>query len=228
MGLDGVELVMDVEDHFGITIKDSEAEQIRTVGDLVALIRSRIEAATTQACPMMLAFLMLRQVVRDIVNDEAFRMRPRDRLATLLSPHHRRQLWHRLPDILGTLPRSLRRPQLLRMILVSSSILLLLAATAFAASDWHILPLTLFLAIALIFLLWFATAPYCTMPPTGWVTMGDIAHRIVGTTVATTNLVLDDDEAVLRELRPIIIDTLGVDATEIVTTARFIEDLGMG
>lgn len=33
MGLDSVEIVMEVEDRFGITIPDKQAEQIRTVGD---------------------------------------------------------------------------------------------------------------------------------------------------------------------------------------------------
>lgn len=228
MGLDGVELAMDVEDHFGITLKDTEAEGIRTVGDLVALIRSRMVAANAGACPTLSAFLTLRRVVRDMINDEVFRMRSRDSVASLFPPRLRRQLWRRLPDILGTLPESLRRPPLLRKILVTISICLLLSATAPAVIDWQILPLTLFLAAVLIFLLYVATSPYCIVPPNDWVTMGDVARRIVGTTAATTNLQLDDDEAVLRELQPIVAKTLGVDGAEVVTTARFIEDLGMG
>lgn len=35
MGLDGVEMIMEVEDEFGITIPDSDASEMRTVGDLV-------------------------------------------------------------------------------------------------------------------------------------------------------------------------------------------------
>ena len=50
MGLDGVEIVMDVEDHFGITIADGEAEQIRTVGELLALIQARLDAAAAATC----------------------------------------------------------------------------------------------------------------------------------------------------------------------------------
>lgn len=45
MGLDGVELVMEVEDHFGITIQESKAERIRTVEELVALIHHRLTVA---------------------------------------------------------------------------------------------------------------------------------------------------------------------------------------
>ena len=40
MGMDGAEIMMDVEVHFGITIRESEAGQVRTVGDLVSLIES--------------------------------------------------------------------------------------------------------------------------------------------------------------------------------------------
>ena len=38
MGLDLVEIVMQCEEDFGITFEDSDAEQIRTVGDLYLLV----------------------------------------------------------------------------------------------------------------------------------------------------------------------------------------------
>lgn len=34
MGLDGVELILAVEDHFGITISEADAEKVTTVGGL--------------------------------------------------------------------------------------------------------------------------------------------------------------------------------------------------
>ncbi|MDP1963755.1 MAG: acyl carrier protein [Reyranella sp.] len=43
--LDLVELIMAIEDGFGIEISDSAAEQIITVGDLLAFIRSQLPAA---------------------------------------------------------------------------------------------------------------------------------------------------------------------------------------
>jgi acyl carrier protein len=43
--LDLVELIMAIEDAFGIEISDSAAERITTVGDLVAFIRSNVPAS---------------------------------------------------------------------------------------------------------------------------------------------------------------------------------------
>jgi acyl carrier protein len=41
--LDTVELVMELEDEFRITISDEDAETIRTVGDAVKYIKSELE-----------------------------------------------------------------------------------------------------------------------------------------------------------------------------------------
>ncbi len=40
--LDIVELIMGLEDEFGLEISDEEAEKIRTVGDAVEFIKSRL------------------------------------------------------------------------------------------------------------------------------------------------------------------------------------------
>jgi acyl carrier protein len=42
--LDFVETIMSLEDEFGVEISDRDAEKLRTVGDVVALIRTKVPA----------------------------------------------------------------------------------------------------------------------------------------------------------------------------------------
>lgn len=42
MGLDAVEIVMEIEDHFHVKLPDIELHQIRTVADLAALVVSHL------------------------------------------------------------------------------------------------------------------------------------------------------------------------------------------
>ncbi|MAJ46223.1 MAG: acyl carrier protein [Planctomycetaceae bacterium] len=229
MGLDAVEIVMDVEDHFGITIQNAEAEHVRTVADLVALIQGRISAAHEAYCPMLPAFLKLRTTVRDATGDKTFRIRPRQRIADRLSIPQRRQLWKRLSELLGSTPRGLRRPQLLRQILGTSVVALLgIALITAVAIDVRILPVTLAVAAFCIFLLHIVTVQFRTVPPTEWVTFGDITAKLVGVTFATKQLQLRTADDILYELRPLIVDVLGVDGEKVVPDARFVEELGGG
>ncbi len=228
MGLDAVELVMDVEDHFGIVIDDDEAGRLHTVGDLVALIRSRVDAASSSACLSLSAFFSLRRLIRDIVGDERMRLRPSQSIVDRLSRANRRELWRRLPEILGTVPPALRYPRMIRVVLFLLSVLLLIAAFAIASIDWRMLPLTLFVAGMLILLLFMSTSSLRSVPRDSMATLGDVSRMIVGRTAVTTDLDLPDDTAILDELRPIVANVLGVDVDRIVPEVRFVEDLGMG
>lgn len=228
MGLDAVELVMDVEDHFGISIQNSEAERVRSVGDLVALIQSRIDAAHAATCPTLSSFLQLRTCVREITNDNGLRIRTRTRVVDALSRSERQRLWNRLHDLLGSAPPSLRRPPAMRKVLVVLVLAAIISAIATAAAiDLAVLPLTLALAAIITLVLHFLTVPFRIVPPDALTTFGAISQRISGVTVATKQLHLRSLDEILDELKPIVVDTLGVDASEVVPTARFIEDLGM-
>lgn len=228
MGMDGVEIVMDIEDRFGISIQDSEAEHIRTVGDLVVLVRSRIAAAQREYCPTLPAFLTLRTATRVVLADDSARLRPRDSVASILRPTERRALWKRLSVLMGTPPRPLRRPALLRRSLVAVSIaVLLLALLSALAIDFRTLPLTIIVAVSVIVLLHYLTVPFRSIPPDGWMTFGEITTKIAGIRIATKLVHLRTDDEVLSELRSLLVNALGVDGTEIVPSARFVEDLGM-
>jgi len=229
MGLAGVEIIMDVEDHFGITIQDTEAGCILTVGDLVALIHRRISAAHEALCPTLPAFLKLRTTVRDITGNNTFRIRPRQRIDDVLTVPQRRELWKRLSGLLGSPPRDLRRPQILRRILGALVVTLLGIALVVAATiDIRIFPITLAIAAFCIFILHIITVPFRTVPPKEWITFGDVTGKIVGVTAATKQLQLRTTDDILCELRPLIADVLGIDSDEVVADASFVEDLDAG
>ena len=228
MGMDCVEIVMRVEDHFGIMIPNAEAVRVRTVGDLVSLIHGRITAAHEARCPTLAAFLKLRTTLREMKGDGTLRIRPRQRIVDVLNAPDRRGLWRRLAKLLGSTPSDLRRPRLLGRLLFSSVVLLMAVGLITAiVIDVNILPLTMVMAVFLSCCLGFVTRPFQTIPPVEWVTFGDVALKIASVTVATKNLHLRTSDEVLRELRPLMADQLGVEPDEIVADARFVEDLGM-
>src|SRR5262245_24837058 len=67
MGLDGVELVMECEKTFGISIPDEDASNTRTMGDLLALIKKLIAYRLARgACPSASVFRRLRRGLMQI------------------------------------------------------------------------------------------------------------------------------------------------------------------
>ena len=227
MGLDSVQLVMEIEEKFGITIPDDVYSEIRTVGDLVGFCLDRIHAADTVCCPSLSCFLSLRRLVRDIRNDPDLRLRPRDNVETVLEESDRKRLWQQLPGLLKSHPRELRRPAWLRKTLIVA--VLSFPIVLMAVFPWRVEILTLIwlAAIALGIILNWLTISMRTRTPAGYTTFGDITKRIVGLTVATNPPAETDYDTVFSIIKKIIVDQLGVDDDEVVPTARFIQDLGL-
>src|SRR4051812_43436238 len=76
MGLDTVELVMEIEDEFEFAIPDADAEHIKTCGDLHAYVLGRLRPFVGAPCPSAAAFYRLRRSILRHVPISRDRVRP--------------------------------------------------------------------------------------------------------------------------------------------------------
>ena len=112
MGLDTVELVMEVEESFGITIPDADAEKIQTVGQLYRYVLSKMDGPTlvTSGCLSAAAFYRLRRRLMGRFRVERRRIRPASALDDLIPKRRRRAEWQQLGEDLGWRLPELHRP----------------------------------------------------------------------------------------------------------------------
>jgi hypothetical protein len=61
MGLDGVELVMSIEEGFGVTIADAEAAACVTPAAVIDLVYGKLRASDERVCVSQRAFYLLRK-----------------------------------------------------------------------------------------------------------------------------------------------------------------------
>ena len=229
MGLDFVEIVMEVEETFGIKFRSGEFGSIQTVGDFVSLIHSRIVAADTVACPSLSWFLQLRSLVREVAGKPDLRIRPSQSLQSTLSSHEIRRLWQLMQERHGIYPDSLQLARYLRNtgVLIAFTVLIGSVWYSMAIDVFH-LPLALLLSAFITIFLILISAQFRSVPPKAWTTYGDVTRHLSGTVVASRNLHLKTDELILENLRPIFSEILNVNPDEIVASARLIEDLRVG
>jgi acyl carrier protein len=83
MGLDGVEIVMTVEETFGIAIEDSEAAKAVTPGQLIDLVLSKTKRTIDEACLTQRAFHRLRATLMRRLGVPRHQIRPEILLGSL-------------------------------------------------------------------------------------------------------------------------------------------------
>jgi acyl carrier protein len=134
MGLDTVELVMEIEEAFDITIPDQEAEKIQTIGQAYHYILARLDGPVdgTARCLSAATFYRLRRKLMGCLRIERRRIRPASALEDLIPAANRRVHWHRLRESLGW-----KLPDLLRPDWVDQAILgLILSWSALVVLAW--------------------------------------------------------------------------------------------
>ena len=110
MGLELVELVIEVEETFGIIVSDDTAANIRTVGQLHDYILDRRRQTQQHGCPIGHVFRDIRRVLTETTSVPRQAIRPSTELKTILPPQTRRRVWKRLQQEVPGRLRGLRLP----------------------------------------------------------------------------------------------------------------------
>jgi hypothetical protein len=182
MGLDIIELVMNIEETFGVVIPDDQAERMKTLGDTHRVLLLKTGLRPDPPCLSGVTFYRVRRALLQLGVPRQG-VRPRAGLGELLPGKNRRVLWERFRQALGPL----RLPALTRpgwIFAVSAAVALATAATAALAlhgrpdgPPWYIALVSGELALAA--LIYRLSEPLAVCFPGGCVTVRDVVLDVL-------------------------------------------------
>lgn len=116
MGLEAVEIIMEAEETFGVSIPDEAAGKMRTPADLIAFLVSVIPTVSTPECLTQQLFYRLRRALRLQLPFSDGKFEPDTLLATVLHRDQWPRVWREVRSSVGdsTWPDSVPWPDLLR------------------------------------------------------------------------------------------------------------------
>jgi hypothetical protein len=242
MGLEDVELIMELEDEFGIDIKDEDIANVRTVGALYDVVMAKLALPAAEgACLSGRVFYRLRRGLQEVGGLDRRRIRPGTPLTELIPAPGRRRTW----DI-WAIRSGIRLPQLDFPRRLRPLIHTLVCATALAIAG--ILPYAMHLGgaeisgvvttwgvavIVALVALYRVAARWAVAYPPHVETLGDLTHEVVRRGVPAHHQVDKDRalmtaETVWNRLVDIIEREHYVKRDLITPTADLYEDLKFG
>ncbi len=224
MGLDGVELVVEVEDEFDIKIEDEAAASMQTIGDLARYVTWQMRSKWPRvSCPTTKCFYEVRGLLLDKLRVKRRDVRPSTRLIDLIPCRLRRRIVRSLSK------RSLWVPELQRSrVAVWLGLVFALAVGVsvgvlsglFAGVLFGIIS-GLITVYAIGIAIYWITIPIAVCFPTGYETVGDLVRR------ATPNYDAQDeiDASVLDRVRRIVAEQMRVPIEKLAPQTSFVKDL---
>lgn len=234
MSLDGVELLMEVEDTLGIEIPNLEAEKINTVQDFYDCAWKHVsnKKLAIEKCYTQSIFYKIRQAIVENIKVDKKSITPKTKMENIIPLENRRQIWKQLEDTLQlTLPQlELRKPYNIILnafgvkTILGSLLVELFMVIKYGVSYW-VYGYSL-IAILLTSLLSKAFTPFRTkFVPSDF---GELTKTVFGKNFKAINnengITKNDLEIVIRE---IISNKCGLDLAEITPEKSLTRDLGI-
>lgn len=229
MGLDTVELIIEVEEAFGIEIPDRFAERMLTVGDLYDFVIDNIEAPIWGNCLSASTFLAIRKSVNQLGVEKRFG--PSSKLVDVLPETGRRKIWHALASETGlqfpdlVLPDWLEQTNFFLNLLIAFCVAVMVGMIDLGAGIFMFF-LTAVFGGSLISA---ATRSWATEFGSRWQSFRGLTNEVVARNAKRLRM----DQGAFRPketweiLTRIVVEVLGVDVDEVTHDARFVEDLGL-
>ncbi len=237
MGLEIVEIVLDVERTFGIKIDDDELAETRSVGELYQLVLRHVETgrelqSVHPGCPSMAPFLALRKSLCSLLPMQRNRIRPRMELETIIPRSQRRAMWERLQSLTKITLPPLILPDLFRLCLIVLTVIFF-SLMAFVLVGEAGLP-GFFVSLSAAIILWygllFLSLPFALEFPPECQTISDAVRfaKPPHYPPQQEKLISTDPDEIWRKLVSIIVETLNVKESEVTPATDFIKDLKAG
>lgn len=228
MGLDSVELILEAEESFGISLADEEMGRIVTVGQFYDAIVRELPHPKTKLCLSAVTFHKLRQTILGVTGRQREEVRPKSQLEVLVPRRRRRAMWKKMRQLSG-----LRFPRLCLPMWCVPVILACIAAVeavGVLVFDW---PLNWVLVVpaftTLLLAYGIADALFGVELPNHFQTVGELTKAVLAKNFATLSAELAnyDCNEVWESVRILVADQLGVHMAKVTKESRFAADLGM-
>jgi acyl carrier protein len=232
MGLDAVELVMDIEDRFRIALPDSECSRVRTVADLAALVISRLPKAK-ELCPTARSFVSVRSTLAKECGIDRRTLRPTSPLEVVFPRETRRVRWKLLAKTQPHLPRLGLTDAVRRGVNAVGVFLLFLwlPALVLLLVEFGVLGgVIAFFAFTVGAITFVAIREkWAHEFPVGCETLGDLVRLISPESMPSDGgRRLIAEQEISDRVQSIIAEQLGLKREKVTIESRLVEDLGMG
>lgn len=238
MGLDSVELLMEVEEKFDIGISDAQATAVRTAGDLYDILVAQGVTPTmdVKPCQTRRVYGLVRDALQRIIDTSPRRLRPSTPVSDCLEDMTAKELWAKLKQDTSWYLPELELPNALQNTIAATAAVF--GVVAGAAVVWQ---LSNYLGLGIVWgvmvgiivgftvdslLRWFARPARSELPIDN---LRELTSRIMHGNHEAMAAVLG--RPVLTEgwqkLRAMIAEQMGLDPREVLPESRLIEDLGM-
>jgi len=223
MGLEFVEIILSVEDAFGVSISDEEASRIITPNDAIHLISQKVQTNDDASCINQIAFHKIRKILTDKFDIPREDIHIHAHLRQLLLPKQQKIFWQQLQLLSG----DKKLVGLSWSTYITIGVCIALAISSFyvgfviGLGDWFIAGMVIF-AITLCLMM-----PYGTRIPASYSKMGTLIRYIVS--ISPNSFKRNrywSQKQIEEEVQNIVMEVLNSDKYD--KNWEFVRDFGVG